>query len=251
MKILVCIKQVPDTASKLKIAPDGKSIDTAGLEFIVAPYDEIAVEHAVQCKEKRKDVEIVILSMGTAESEKSIRRCLAMGADRGILLQTAASLADSFAVAKALSAVISEEKPDAVLFGIKATDDDNAQVGAMVSELCHLAFIESAGGIEWTDSGIQAKCEIEGSTQTLRAAFPCAVSVNKGEIKEPRICSLINIRKAGKKELKSVACQPDAPALAIDRLAYPPERKAGKIVGQGADAVPELFRLLKEEAKIL
>lgn len=250
MKILVCVKRVPDTASKLKVRQDGKDIEPVE-EYVVSPYDEIAVEHAVQIKEKKSGTEVVIVCAGPVDAEKNMRNCLAMGGDRGILLETSSPLLDPFVIASALSETIRQEKPDLIFFGIKAVDGDNAQVGAMVATLCGYPFIDGAAGLEVSDSSIKARCEIEGSLQTLRSSLPCAVSISKGEVKEPRICSLINIRKARQKELKKVPCQLSAGAVKIEKMELPPQRKAGKIVGKGADAVPELFRLLREEAKIL
>ncbi len=120
MKIIVCVKRVPDTGVKLKVAPDGKRIETADVEYVVSPYDEIAVEHAVQIKEKSPGVEVVIVSLGPAETEKIIRNCLAMGADRGILLECDKDQSDPFPTAEALAGVIRGEKPDIIFFGIKA-----------------------------------------------------------------------------------------------------------------------------------
>lgn len=252
MKILVCVKRVPDTATKIKIGADGKSIDSKDVGYITSPYDEYAMENALQIKEKAKNttIEIVAASVGPADAESSVRNSLAMGADRGILIETKNDLSDPFVVASALTKVIADEKPDLLLFGIKAVDDDNCQVGAITASLLGMMFVDGAISCELNDKSIKAKTEIEGGHQIVQAALPCAVSLNKGEI-EPRIASLVNVRKARQKEIKKVAANLVAPTFQVEKLELPPARKGGKIVGKGADAVPELFRLLREEAKVL
>jgi electron transfer flavoprotein beta subunit len=250
MKIVICVKRVPDTASKIKVGKDAKSIETKDLEYVVSPYDEYAVEYAVQIKEKNKDVELVIMSVGTPDAEKIIRKCLSMGADRGVLLETSQDLYDPFGVASVLVKALAEEKPDAVFFGIKAVDDDNAQIGAMVATLLQLPFIDAAVSCELVQKAIKAKVEVEGGHQILEASLPCALSMGKAEV-APRISSLINIKRANQKPLKKVAADLPSATFQVEKLELPPERQGGKILGQGADVVPELFRRLREEAKVL
>lgn len=250
MKIAICVKRVPDTATKLKVAADGKRLETADIEYVVSPFDEIAVEHALRLKEKKPGIEVIVVSLGPAEAEKVMRTCLAMGADRGILLETAKDINDPFITAQALASALTAEKPDIILFGIKAGDDDNAAVGAITSSLLGTPFIEGAIDLELGDTFIKAKAETEGGHQKLQASFPCAISINKSDF-QPRIASLINIRKAKQKELKKVPTTLQAPTFEVEKMELPPERKGGRIIGKGVDAVPELFRLLKEEAKVL
>lgn len=250
MKIIVCVKRVPDTATKIKIGKDGKSIDGTGVEYIISPYDEYAMEYAVRIKEKLGNVELAVVSIGPADSEKIVRNCLAMGADRGLLLETAQDLWDPFVIASGLAKVISAEKPDMVLLGIKAVDRDNGQVGGILSALLNMPFIDGAITFELIDTTVKAKLEIEGGHQMVESCLPAILSINKGGV-EPRICSLINIRKAKQKELKKIPAELAAPVLQIESIDLPPQRQGGRIVGKGADAVPELFRLLREQAKVL
>jgi electron transfer flavoprotein beta subunit len=250
MKIVVCVKRVPDTAVKIKIGANGKTIEKGDVEYITSPYDEIAVEHAVQLKEKMGNVELVIVSLGSPETEKNIRTCLAMGADRGILIPSDKDIQDPFVIAQSLAKVAGEEKPDLLLFGIKAVDDDNAQVGPMVATLLGMPFVPSVVEFKATNTTVQAESEVEGGHQVLESPMPVALSIQKGKV-EPRICSLISIRKAKNKEIKNIKTELASPCLQIEKMELPPERTGGKIVGEGMQAVPELFRLLREEAKIL
>jgi electron transfer flavoprotein beta subunit len=241
---------VPDTATKIKIAADAKAIDAKDVGYITSPYDEYAVENALQIKDKNANVEVVVVSSGPADTESVLRNCLAMGADRGILLESKGDLSDPFVIASALSKSVADEKPDLLLFGIKAVDDDNAQVGGMLATMLQMPFIDGAISCAISDKTIKAKTEAEGGHQILQAAMPCAVALNKGDV-EPRIASLINVRKARQKEIKKVVATLPAPSFQVEKLELPPARKGGKIVGKGVDAVPELFRLLREEAKVL
>lgn len=250
MKIIVCAKRVPDTASKVKIASDGTHIDKTESEQILSPYDEIAVEHAMRVKEKNPNTEVVILTLGPAEPEKNIRTALAMGADRAILLETSQETWEAYPIAKQLAQVIASEKPDLVLTGIKSADNDNAQVGAMIASLLDMPFLTTMVALEVKDGKVHGESEIEGEHQILEASFPAVVSIQKSNV-EPRISSLIALRKAKTKEIKKIPVTLDQNQWKILQVALPPERKAGKIVGQGPDAVPLLFQLLRDEAKVL
>lgn len=250
MKILICVKRVPDTASKIKIGADGKAIEAGDIEFITSPYDEYAMELAVQIKEKGANIELVVVSVGPADTEKILRNCLAMGADRSILIETAKDLKDPYVIAQALATTITQEKPDLLFLGIKAVDYDNAQVGGLLSAMLKLPFIDGAITCEIQGTTVKSKTEVEGGHQFVQTQIPCVLAINKGSV-EPRISSLINIRKARQKELKKIPAQLATPTFEVVKLELPPQRKGGKIVGQGADAVPELFRLLREEAKVV
>lgn len=248
MKIIVCIKRVPDTAVKINLATDGKSVDKKDLEYVIGPYDEIAMEHALRIKEKNGG-EVIALSLGTSDSEKELRRCLAMGADRAILLKTDVDTMSSFSVAQALVSAIQPEQPDLVLFGIKSVDTDNAQVPAMVSSLLDCPYLTTVVSLEVKDNAVVAESEVEGGHLLLESSMPCILSIQKSNV-EPRNCSLIAIRKAKTKRLDIIEVSLSAEST-IAKMEFPAERSAGKIVGNGADAVPELMRLLKEEAKVL
>lgn len=248
MKIIVCIKRVPDTAIKINLATDGKSVDKKDLEYVVGPYDEIAMEHALRIKEKVGG-EVIALSLGTSDSEKELRKCLAMGADRAILLKTDVDTMNSFAVSQALASAIQPEQPDLVLFGIKSVDTDNAQVPAMVSSLLDCPYLTTVVSLDVKDNAVLAESEVEGGHLLLESSMPCILSIQKSNV-EPRICNLIAIRKAKQKKLDIVDVTVSAESTIV-KMEFPAERSAGKIVGNGVDAVPELMRLLKEEAKVL
>ncbi len=250
MKILVCVKRILDTAVKVKISSDGKKIDKSDAEYVLSPYDEIAVEHAIRIKEKIPNTEVIILTLGINDAEKNIRTTLAMGADRAILLEGNPDTFESFAIAKALAEAIKIEKPDMVLTGVKSSDNENSQVGPMIASLLEMPFISTATSLEINDNKVKAESEMEGYQLLLEASFPCVISIQKSNV-DPRICSLINIRKAKTKELKKSSVSLTPEQWQIIKVALPAERKGGKIVGQGIDAVPKLFELLRQEAKVL
>src|SRR5712691_2338469 len=252
MKIAVCIKRVPDSETRVKIAPDGKSLDEAGVKFVLNPYDEFAVEEALRRKEQAGAGEVVIVCLGPAAARETIRSALAMGADRGVLLQTDKIPADGLEVAKALAAELKDGGWDLILFGKMAIDDYNHQVGPMVAELLGLpcvtcvAHLDLAGGIG------TAEREIEGGLEVVEFPLPAVLTADKG-LNEPRYPALKGIMAAKKKplEVKPATLGAGRGALEILALTPPPERKEGKIVGEGPAAVSELVRLLREEAKVL
>ena len=249
MKILVAVKRVPDTEARIRIAQDGKSIDTAGLKFIVSPYDEYAMEAALRLKEAQVAQEVVAVSVGDASAAEQLRATLAMGADRAILLRGEPGM-DGLATARALAAEIRDGGYDLALFGVKSADDDQQQVGPMAAELAGLPCITVAAEIEVQDGRVVCHREVEGGAEIVEASLPAVVTATKGKA-EPRYPSLKGIMAAKKKPLEEKDAQLGELRLRIVELTPPPERPAGRIVGQGADAVPELVRLLREEAKVI
>jgi electron transfer flavoprotein beta subunit len=250
LKIAVCIKRVPDSETRVKIAPDGKSIDEAGVKFILNPYDEFAVEEALRRKEKAGSGEVVVIALGPAAAQETIRTALAMGADRGILLQADSVPPDGLEVAKALTAELKPAGYDLILFGKMAIDDYNHQVGPMVAELLDLPCVTTVAHLEIDGNKGIAEREIEGGVEVVEFPLPAVLTTDKG-LNEPRYPALKGIMAAKKKPLDVKPTAPGPGALEILALTLPPERQAGKIVGEGAAAVPELVRLLREEAKVL
>ncbi|HYU91230.1 MAG TPA: electron transfer flavoprotein subunit beta/FixA family protein [Gemmatimonadales bacterium] len=250
MKIAVCIKRVPDSETRVKIASDGKSLDEAGVKFILNPYDEFAVEEALQRKEKAGAGEVVVVALGPAAAQETIRTALAMGADRGILLQSDRIPPDGLEVAKALAAELKGAGFDLILFGKMAIDDYNHQVGPMVAELLDVPCVTAVAHLDLESGKGVAEREIEGGVEVVEFPLPAVLTADKG-LNEPRYPALKGIMAAKKKplEVKPTALVPGA--LEILALTPPAERKEGKIVGEGAAAVPELVRLLREEAKVL
>ena len=249
MRIVVCVKRVPDTESKVKIAADAKSIDGTGIKFVMSPYDEFAVEAALRLKEAAGDGEVVAVSVGDGSSAEQLRTALAMGADRAVLLEGEPTM-DGLATARALAAEIGGLEADLVLLGMKAADDDQQQVGPMLAELLDRPCITVASGVELGGAGVLARRETEGGVETVEAPLPAVVTITKGDF-EPRYPSLKGIMAAKRKPLEQKPAELAASRVRVLGLSYPPERPPGKMVGEGPDAVPELVRLLKDEAKVL
>ena len=250
MKIAVCIKRVPDSETRVKIAPDGKSIDEAGVKFILNPYDEFAVEEALRRKEKAGAGEVVVIALGSAAAQETIRTALAMGADRGVLLQADRIPADGLQAATALAAELKAGSFDLILFGKMAIDDYNHQVGPMVAELLDLPCVTTVAHLEIENGKGTAEREIEGGVEVVEFPLPAVLTTDKG-LNEPRYPALKGIMAAKKKPLEVKPVTIAAGGLDVLALMPPPERQAGKIVGEGAAAVAELVRLLREEAKVL
>jgi len=251
MKIAVCIKRVPDSETRVKIAGDGKSLDEAGVKFVMNPYDEFAVEEALRRKEQAGSGEVVMICVGPAAAQETIRTALAMGADRGILLQVdKASSPDPFEVARAIAAELKSTSWDLVLFGRMAIDDYNHQVGPLVAELLGLPCVSSVSHLDLDGAKGVAEREIEGGIEVVEFPLPAVLTVDKG-LNEPRYPALKGIMAAKKKPLEVKPVQLGAGSLEVLALTPPPDRKEGKIVGEGAGAVGELVRLLREEAKVL
>lgn len=258
MKIVVCVKYVPDTAIKVKISPDGKAVNLADVSFIVNPYDEFAVEEAIRIKEK-SGAEVVVVSAGNEKAVTGLRTCLAMGADSGILVQhEALENADSFAIGTVLARVCRELNPDLILFGRHAIGVDNGQVPAIVAELCDLPQVSVVVRLEIADGKFRADREIEGARETVEGSLPAVFSAQK-DLNTPRYASLKGIMAAKKKTIAirtpdslGLTAQDLQPRLSIEEITMPPVRPPGRILtGDVAETVPELVRLLHEEAKII
>ena len=249
MKIVVCIKRVPDTEARIKIGGDGTSIDPAGVKFVISPYDEFAIETALRIKEAKGSGEVIAITLGEAQSAEQLRSALAMGADRAILLK-GQSTVDGSATAKALANEIKTHTPDLVLCGMKAVDGDQQQVGIMLAEYLDMPCVSVVAELEMEAGKAVGHREIEGGVEVVEVPLPAVITVTKGK-QEPRYPSLKGIMAAKKKPLEEKDAQVPASRLKVRKLSPPAERAAGKIVGKGADAVPELVRLLKEEAKVL
>jgi electron transfer flavoprotein beta subunit len=259
MKILVMIKQVPDTATQVKVGSDPRTIDTAGVTWIVSPYDEYAVEEALRIKEKRGQGEVVAVSLGPGRVKEALRSCLAMGADRAMhLLDPAWDAADSLTTARALAAVIKQQAPALALFGRQAVDDDMGSVPAQVAELlgwpCASWIMEEA--VDEGGKTVRVGRQMEGGLEIFDLPLPAVVSAQKG-LNEPRYPTLKGIMGAKKKEIKDVKAadlglSPEAPGISVVKLETLPPRPPGRIIpGEPAEAVKELVRALREDAKAI
>lgn len=249
VNIIVCIKRVPDTESKINIASDNQSIDYTALEYIVNPYDEFAVEEAIKTVED-KGGEVTVICLGPKEATKEIRTCLAMGADKAIHLVDDTPYRDSYSVATILSNTIKDLEYDMLFFGKQGVDYDNSQVGIMTATLLGIPAVGEVVSFEYDGTNATVKRDIEGGSETLEVNLPAAFTAQKG-LNEPRYASLKGIMKAKKKPLEEKAYDSVDSKITVKNLEPPPKRPPGKIVGEGKEAAAELVRLLKEEAKIL
>ena len=249
MRIAVCLKRVPDTTTKIVVGSDGKSIDENGVKFVANPYDEYAIEAALQLKEKAGAGETVVYSLGTDAAQETMRTALAMGIDRAVLLQSPGS-PDGLEVAKAFAADLKGGRFDLILFGKMAVDDYNHQVGVMTAELLELPCISAISHLAIEGGTVTAEREVEGGVEVVTCALPAVLTTDKG-LNTPRLPSLKGIMAAKKKpfQVKPVTLGPAG--LTVTGLALPPERKAGRIVGEGPDAVTVLVQLLRNEAKVI
>ena len=250
MKIAVCIKRVPDTETRIKVGPDEKSIDPAGVKFVMNPYDEFAVEEALRLKERAGAGEIVVLCVGPNVAQETLRAALAMGVDRAVLLRTEAIPADGLPVARAIAAELEGAGFDLVLLGKLAVDDYNGQVGPMVAELMGLPAVTAIAHLEIGDGKGVAEREVEGGVEVVEFPLPAVLTTDKG-LNEPRYPALKGIMAAKKKPLEVKDVTMESGGVEIERLSMPAERSTGRIVGEGVEAVAELVRLLREEAKVL
>ncbi len=249
MNIIVCIKRTPDTEARIKIGPDNKSIDTAGVKFILNPYDEFAIEEALQRKEKAGTGSVTVMTLGGDEAKETLRTALAMGADQAVLLKGAPSH-DGLGTAEKLAQAIEGREYDLILFGKQSVDDDNLQVPAMVAELLGLPCATVVTELQIDGRKVKAKREVEGGYESVEFELPAVISAQKG-LNEPRYASLKGIMQAKKKPLEEIDVGDAQSRVEIRELKLPPERASGEIVGEGPDAVPELVRKLREEARVL
>ncbi len=250
MKVAVCIKRVPDTTARIRVAADGRTIDPAGIEWILSPYDEIALERALQLREKGLAEKCVAVCLGPKEASKEVRTALAMGADEGLLLVDSGGERDAASTAGALAQALREIGPDLVLFGWKAIDTDQAAVPHLVAALLERPCVSFVTKLDVEGGKLLLHREVEGGTETLEATLPCVVTAQKG-LAEPRYASLKGIMAAKKKPLVEKPAPAASAQVRTVRLEPPPPRPPGRVVGTGAGAVPELVRLLHEEAKVL
>jgi len=250
MKILVPVKRVVDFNVKIRVKPDGSGIDLANVKMSMNPFDEIAVEEAVRLKEKGVASEIVIVSIGPAKAQETIRTALAIGADRGILVETPDTPIEPLAVAKILKSVVEAEQPGLIILGKQAIDDDCNQTGQMLSALLGWAQGTFASKLDIADGAAVVTREVDGGLETVRLKLPAVVTTDL-RLNEPRYPSLPNIMKAKKKPLDTK--KPEdfgvdiAPRLKVLKISEPATRKAGVKVG----SVAELVQKLKAEAGVL
>jgi electron transfer flavoprotein beta subunit len=248
MKIIVCIKRVPDTATKIRLADNARSVNLEGVEFIINPYDEYAIEEALRIKEAHQG-EVIIISIDPDGDESAIRKAFAMGADRGILIKGGINF-DGFPIAKLLAELIQQEGFDLILFGKQAVDDDNSQIPSMVAEILSLPRVNVVSKLELSGDKLLTERDIEGAKEVYEIKLPAVISAQKG-LNEPRYPTMRGIMGSKKKPIDLRNAPPLEETLQIIRIEYPTERPAGRIIGKGKEAVGELLKLLREEAKVI
>ena len=249
MKLLVPVKRVVDYNVKVRVKADGSGVETAGVKMSMNPFDEIAVEEAVRLKETGTATEIVAVSLGLPACAETIRTALAMGADRGILVETDVDL-QPLAVAKLLRALVEREQPGLVIMGKQAIDDDMNATGQMLAALLGWPQGTFASRVSIEGEKLVVTREIDGGLETLELDMPCIITTDL-RLNEPRYASLPNIMKARKKPIETIkpadlGVDP-APRLRLVKVAEPPRRSAGVKVG----SVAELVQKLRTEAKVI
>ena len=248
MKLLVPVKRVLDYNVKVRVRPDKSGVDLSNVKMSMNPFDEIAVEEAIRIKEAGNAEEIVIVSIGPKQAQETIRTGLAMGADRGILIEHDGEV-EPLGVAKCLKAVVEEEKPDLVIMGKQAIDDDANQTGQMLAQLLGWAQGTFSSKVELGDGSVTVTREIDGGLETDKLKMPAVITTDL-RLNEPRYASLPNIMKAKKKTIDVKS--PDdygadlAPRLKTTRVEEPPKREGGVMV----ESVEELVEKLKEKGAV-
>lgn len=239
MKILVPIKRVIDPYAKVRPLPDGSGVDVTGLKFDINPFDEIALEEAVRQKEANPAIEIIAVSIGSAESEEQLRKALAMGADRALLLETSAEM-DSLGIAHALAEVVQSEQAGLVLMGKQATDDDRNQAGQMLAAILNWPQATFASRVVLGDSAVVVTRETDDGEETLELPMPGVITVDL-RLNEPRYVALPGIIKARSKPLERRALEsPRQPKVRVVSVSSPAPRASGKRVASVDELVAEL-----------
>lgn len=260
MKIAVCVKQVPDSETRINLPQPAAQLDRSAFTRVINPYDQFAVEEAVKTKERFAGSDVTVVTVGpeAAVREMIKKDCLAVGCDRAVIVaDPALEGADPLAIAEVLAAVLKRESYDLILFGIKAIDDDSSQVGVMVAELLGLPHVGYVGKLDLQETELTAQREIEGGKEVVASALPCVLTCGKG-LNEPRLPSLPNIMKAGAKPVEVLDCAklgiaPPASLTEVVLYAPPPPRGACAMIpaDDPVAAARELARRLHEEAKLI
>ncbi len=259
MKIAVCVKQVPDSETRIKLAAPAAELDQSGFTRVLNPYDAYAVEEAIKIKEAGDGVEVTAIIIGPDTVKETLKKdCLAVGCDKALHINDPAlETADRSAICAVLCAALKRDQYDLVLFGNKAIDDDSGQVGIMVAEKMGMAHVSTITSLTLGDGNLTAEREIEGGKEVVEASFPAVLTCQKG-LNEPRLPSLPNIMKAGMKPMEMVTCADlgiEVPANLVTIKQFVPPAARGECKMIDADdpaaAAKELARLLNEEAKVL
>lgn len=249
MKILVPVKRVPDPATTIRVMPDGSGIATDNVKWVINPFDEIAIEEALRIKEKQGSGEVILISVGQQNWQEQLRTGLAMGADRAILVRADQPL-DTLAIARIMAKVVGDEKPELVIIGKQAIDDDSNQVGQMLAEMLGWPQATFASKVEIAGEKCTVVREADGGLETVAFPLPAVITTDL-RLNEPRYASLPGIMKARKKPFKEIPVDSLGvdltPKLKIKTLKAPEKRQAGRKVG----SVEELVQVLHTDAKVI
>lgn len=249
MNIAVCIKQVPDTETRIKLSEDRSRVVEDDINFIMNPYDEFAVEEALKLQEKNGG-EVTYISLGPDRVSSALRSALAMGGDKAIHIKTDKVPEDPQVTAQALTAVLKETSYDLVLLGKQAIDDDHAQMPSLLAEKLGWPAVTVVVKLEVENGRVKAEREIDGAHEIVESSLPAIIGTQRG-LNEPRYASLKGIMRAKKIQIEERTLTLQPSSLSVAGFEFPPAKQAGKIVGKDASAVPELLRLLHEEAKVI
>ena len=250
MKIAVCIKRTPDSESRFRIAASNAAIDETGLKFDMDDFASYAVEAALQLNEKAGGGETVVVALGPDSVQESLRKAMSMGVDRAVHLKTDAIPADGIAIARALAAELKPGGFDLVLFGKHAFDSSAGVVGTATAEFLGVPCVTAASELSIAGGQGNARRELEGAAEMVTFPLPAVVTIDEG-VARPRYPSLKGIMAAKKKPLESKPAQLGSVRVTVQTVELPPERPAGRIIGEGVAAIPELVKLLQNEAKVL
>ncbi|MBD3226020.1 MAG: electron transfer flavoprotein beta subunit/FixA family protein [Caldithrix sp.] len=249
MKIAVCVKQVPDTETRIKLSDDHSEVIEDDIQFILNPYDEFAVEEALKIKEANEG-EVTVISLGPDRVKSAIRTALAMGADKAIHIECDKNPDDPFEIAEALASVLKEDSYDLILTGKQAIDDDHSQIPSILGQKLNLPAVNVVVKLEVGDGKVKAEREIDGGHEIIECSLPTVIGAQRG-LNEPRYAALKGIMRAKKITIEEKHAELNEEQMSVVDFHYPPQKEPGKIVGDSADAVPELLRLLREEAKVI
>ena len=248
MNILVCVSRVPDTASRIIVGSDGKSIDPQGIKYVVNPYDEIALEEGLRLREKNGGT-VTALTIGTDASKEQLRTALAMGVDIAVLIKSEENY-DSFYVANNIKEYASSINPDIILLGKQSIDFDSLQVPSMLGELLDFPSVSVVTALSIDGTKVTAEREVEGGKEIVETSLPCIISAQKG-LNEPRYPKLPDIMKAKSKPIEERSPVQSETRVTILGMEIPLKKRAGIVLGGEDKDIDEVVRLLHEESKVI
>ncbi len=248
MNILVCISRVPDTATKVTVGADGKTIDGKAVKYIVNPYDEFALEEGLRLKEKNGGT-VTAVTIGLDSAVDVLRTSLAMGVDKAILVKTD-EVADSYFVAVNLAEIAKEINPDIILLGRQSVDYDSFQMASMLAEILDMPSVSVVSALTIDGGKVTAERDIEGGKEVVEASLPCVISAQKG-LNDPRYPKLPDIMKAKSKPIDLRTAVSAEKRVSVEMMNIPSKKRAGKIVSNSDADIAEVVRLLHEEAKVI